>query len=183
MEERRRRIVDTAIELAEEGGFEAVRLRDVAAHAGVALGTVYKRFRSKEDILVAALEREFQVVEGVVEGLSIDGESRAERAVNFFALATRHLCSRPNLARAIIKAMASGDPESAHKVAGFQTRLTAMLGQVIGGDDTAGCADVRTSFLLQQVWFSALVGWMGGLHDEETAVEQMRFAANSVLVG
>ena len=39
MEDRSRRIVETAIELAERGGFEAVRLRDVAAHAGVALGT------------------------------------------------------------------------------------------------------------------------------------------------
>ena len=37
MEERAKRIVETAIELAEAGGFEAVRLRDVAAHAGVAL--------------------------------------------------------------------------------------------------------------------------------------------------
>ena len=27
------------MELAEQGGFEAVRLRDVASHAGVALGT------------------------------------------------------------------------------------------------------------------------------------------------
>ena len=35
MEERTRRIVATAVELAEEGGFEAVRLRDVAADAGV----------------------------------------------------------------------------------------------------------------------------------------------------
>ena len=53
-EERARRIVDSAVELAEQGGFEAVRLRDVAAHAGVALGTLYRRFRSKEDLLVAA---------------------------------------------------------------------------------------------------------------------------------
>ena len=57
-EERTRRIVATAVELAEEGGFEAVRMRDVAAHAGVALGTFYKRFRSKEDLLIAALELE-----------------------------------------------------------------------------------------------------------------------------
>ena len=40
-----------AIELAERGGFEGVRLRDVAAHADVALGTLYRRFRSKEDLL------------------------------------------------------------------------------------------------------------------------------------
>ena len=43
LEERARRIIETTIELAEQGGFEAVRLRDVAAHAGVALGTLYRR--------------------------------------------------------------------------------------------------------------------------------------------
>ena len=53
--DRTQRIVQTAIALAEEGGFEAVRLRDVAAQANVALGTVYKRFSSKEDILVAGI--------------------------------------------------------------------------------------------------------------------------------
>ena len=57
MEERSRRIVAIAMELAEQGGFEAVRLRDVAANAGVALGTVYRRFRGKGDLLLAALEQ------------------------------------------------------------------------------------------------------------------------------
>ena len=135
MEERARRIIDTAIDLAEKGGFEAVRLRDVASHAGVALGTVYKRFRSKEDILVAALEREFVAVQDVVSEVPIEGVNRSERAGNFFALATRHLCSRPKLARAVIKAMASGNAEATQKVASFQVRLTGMLGEVICGGD------------------------------------------------
>ena len=55
MDDRARRIIDTAIELAERDGYAAVRLREVAARAEVALGTVYKRFASKEEILVAAM--------------------------------------------------------------------------------------------------------------------------------
>ena len=54
VEERALRIIETTIDLAEQGGFEAVRLRDVASHAGVAMGTLYRRFHSKEDLLVAA---------------------------------------------------------------------------------------------------------------------------------
>lgn len=46
-EERTQKIVETA--LAEQGGFEAVRLRDAAAHAGVAMGTLYRRFRSNPE--------------------------------------------------------------------------------------------------------------------------------------
>src|SRR5215470_2301770 len=53
---RMRRIVDAAVELAESGGFEGVRLRDVAERSNVALGTLYKYFRSKEDILLFAFD-------------------------------------------------------------------------------------------------------------------------------
>ena len=56
LDEKAQRIIAAAFELAQTGGFEAVRLRDVAARSDVALGTLYKRFRSKEDILVGALE-------------------------------------------------------------------------------------------------------------------------------
>ena len=58
MEERSLRIIQEAVGLAEKGGFDAVRLRDLAARSGVALGTVYSRFASKEAILVAALDLE-----------------------------------------------------------------------------------------------------------------------------
>ena len=49
MDERAQRIVSTAMALAAKDGFAAMKLRDVAAHAQVALGTVYRRFRSKEE--------------------------------------------------------------------------------------------------------------------------------------
>ena len=77
MDERSQRIVKTAIDLAEEGGFEAVRLRDVAAHAKVALGTVYKRFRSKEDMLVAALALEVSQLEHLINVTPPTGETHA----------------------------------------------------------------------------------------------------------
>ena len=79
MEERARRIVETAVELAEKGGFEAVRLRDVASHAGVALGTLYRRFRSKEDLLLAALELQIGKHEQLVERRPPQGASALER--------------------------------------------------------------------------------------------------------
>src|SRR6478735_7574049 len=67
------RIFDVAIQLAEEGGYDNVRQRDVAARAGVALGTLYKRFRSKEDILSAALDRETEKLERKLEKGPVKG--------------------------------------------------------------------------------------------------------------
>src|SRR5438874_6837864 len=84
MEEKRSRILETAIELAEKGGFENVRLRDVAANASVALGTLYKRFPSKESILIAALELEIEKLEQRMSKKPAEGDGPLERVLAFF---------------------------------------------------------------------------------------------------
>jgi AcrR family transcriptional regulator len=50
-------IVDVVLELLESGGYEAVQLRDVAKRAHVSLATVYKLFTSRDELIVASLER------------------------------------------------------------------------------------------------------------------------------
>jgi AcrR family transcriptional regulator len=55
-QERRDRIVRAAISLLEHGGeYDEIQMRDVALEAGVALGTVYRYFTSKEHLYAAAL--------------------------------------------------------------------------------------------------------------------------------
>src|SRR3954470_11580975 len=51
---RRQRVISSALELATEGGYDAVQMRDVAARANVALGTIYRYFGGKDHILAAA---------------------------------------------------------------------------------------------------------------------------------
>jgi TetR/AcrR family transcriptional regulator, cholesterol catabolism regulator len=50
------RIIDTVIELLESEGYEGVQLRDVARQARIGLGTIYKLFSSREDLIVSAIE-------------------------------------------------------------------------------------------------------------------------------
>ena len=52
---RRRRLLEAAIGLASEGGYDAVQMRDVATRAQVALGTIYRYFSSKDHLLAASL--------------------------------------------------------------------------------------------------------------------------------
>ena len=52
-EETRNRILDTALELFRERGFNVTTMRDVAAEAGVATGAAYYYFRSKEELVMA----------------------------------------------------------------------------------------------------------------------------------
>jgi AcrR family transcriptional regulator len=52
---RRQRVIDAAMALGLDGGYEAVQMRDVAARADVAMGTVYRYFTSKDHLLAATL--------------------------------------------------------------------------------------------------------------------------------
>lgn len=52
-EETRARILDAALRLFRERGFDATTMRDVAAEADVATGAAYYYYRSKEDLVMA----------------------------------------------------------------------------------------------------------------------------------
>jgi AcrR family transcriptional regulator len=189
MEKKKSRILETAIQLAEQGGYDNVRLRDVAAHAEVALGTLYKRFRSKESILVAALELEAEKLEQKMTQKPAQGATRLDRVVFFFEQATKTLVRKPNLGRAILRALTSGDAELTGQVAAFHQRITnmiiaAMRGQPAGPlvPDAANSEQI-VAFILQQVWFAALVGWMGGLITKPLVIEQLRITLVLLLHG
>jgi AcrR family transcriptional regulator len=184
MKARRDKILDVAVALAEEGGFDNVRQRDVAARAGVALGTLYKSFRSKEDILTAALDREAEMLERRMEAKPATGATRSERVGNFFSIVTRGLCRKPKYARAVLRAMASGEPEVAGKVAAYQERIGGLIIAAMRGVGRLGYTDAKASppakkeaamaFALQQYWFASLVGWSAGMNSINDVVEQLR---------
>jgi AcrR family transcriptional regulator len=181
--------VATAVELAEKGGFEAVRLRDVASHAGVALGTLYRRFRSKEDLLLAALEIEVEELERRIRQKPPRGATAEARVMSFFSTVTRALCRRPNLARALLRSVASGEPELTARVASFHTRLSDLITQALRGPEAAHSGippsdDERAlAFSMQMVWFASLVGWAGGLHGQAGIIGQTQTATALMLRG
>ena len=181
-------IMDAAMQLAEEGGFEAVRLRDVAGRAGVALGTLYARFRSKEDILIAVLDQGAAQLEEQVSAAPLGGPTPNERLKVYFEIVTRQMLSRPHFTRALLRAVSAGTPESAARVARYQGRLNNLIvGAMVGGADRGSAGDAarndEIAFLLQQVWFAALVGWMSGIRSGEDVVRQMNTAVDIVLRG
>lgn len=188
VDDRSKRIVETAIELAARDGFAAVRLRDVAAQAKVALGTVYKRFASKEEILVVAMQREGERMLAQMT-VAPPGEVPLERAVWFFDLATRGFCRRPKLAKAMLRAIASGEGMST-RVASLHALVTIMLVAALDGHPPTqhrrwgGDADSETrevARILLDVWFASLVGWAGGATDIPGVVKNVERAASRLL--
>jgi AcrR family transcriptional regulator len=181
---RLRRIVDAAITLAETGGFEGVKLRDVAEASGVALGTLYKYFRSKEDVLLFAVNEDSEQLLRVMAQRPPRGARASDRLVELFARATRGLTRRPSFARAVLRAIAASDASSAAQQAAFHLRMTRMVVAALRDEapdvaaplsETVGTErERRIALVLQHVWFAALIGWASGLHPIGAVTQRMR---------
>lgn len=50
------RLLDTVVELMESTGYESVQLREVARLARSSLATIYKRYATRDDLVLAALQ-------------------------------------------------------------------------------------------------------------------------------
>jgi AcrR family transcriptional regulator len=61
-QENRERLLAAASELFAEHGL-GVTLNDIAHHAGVGVGTAYRRFKNKEEVIDALFEQRLQVIE------------------------------------------------------------------------------------------------------------------------
>ena len=190
---RMRRIVDAAVRLADAGGFEAVRLRDVAEAADVALGTLYKYFPSKEDLLLFVVHEGTEALERNVAREPLRGASASERLADLFERATRGVNARPALSRAALRAIAMGSPGSELKIASYHLRTTRMCVAALRDEppdferplaEPVGTEwERQVALVLEQVWFSALVAWASGLHPVSTVTERMRTASRLLLDG
>jgi AcrR family transcriptional regulator len=184
------RVVEAALELATGGGFEAVRQREVAERAGVALGTLYKRFKSKDELLMGVLAVETQKLASQLEREMPADESPLERAMHYFVLATSYFVRKPQLGRAVIRAVTSGDKVSERVMAYHAQQLTHVVavlrppaGHEPSKDDLTESEQITVAALLLQIWFAALVGWSGNLLDSATVIEQVRSAGAIILRG
>ncbi|EEX08634.1 transcriptional regulator, TetR family domain protein [Ruegeria lacuscaerulensis ITI-1157] len=68
-EEMRERILDAAMACFLERGYHAATMQDVAGQAGLAKGTLYLYFQSKEEMLLALLQRYFDDIRARISAI------------------------------------------------------------------------------------------------------------------
>ena len=176
---RRSRVIEAAMALASEGGYDAVQMRDVASRASVALGTIYRYFTSKDQLLAAAMVEWLGQLEQQVAQRPPRGDTAAERVVDVVRRANRTLGRNPRLTAALVTAVAAPDPDvvALHREssAAMQRILSASMGDL----DEATKADVVR--VLNHVWFSALLAWVHGWTDVDHVIEELEVAGRLVL--
>ena len=170
-------IVDAALSLATEGGFDNVRQRDVAARAGVTLRTLYRKFPSKDDLLAAGLSRSVDELTRRLDERPMRQRKPATRVAHVLAEMTHVFCDRPDLGRALLRALVSGATSSSQAALSYRGHVFRVVLRALRGTEAEGEAsqqDVERAMLLLMVWFSGLVSWLSGIFDPDairTAVD------------
>ena len=179
---RRERVLKAALTLAAGGGYDAVQMRDVAAEARVALGTLYRYFSSKDQLLVAALGEWARDTQQKLLTKPPRGETPADRAADVLRRAARALEREPRLTAALVTALSNLSADDP-KALGYARDVYGTLSDLI--TETIGEADVpdRDAVIqvLGQVWFSTLVWWVRGWEAEGMMGDALETAVRALI--
>ena len=176
---RKDRILTAATGLAAEGGYEAVQMRDVAARAEVALGTLYRHYASKDQLLLAALAQQASTLRERLDARPPRGERASERVSDVLRRASRALERQPRVIQAMLIAMSSPDGTSAAMKQDINATLRAIIGDAVDGEERPDLDDVMQ--VLGSVWFAELTFWSTGITREYSMGDSLARAATLLL--
>ncbi|CAL9387890.1 HTH-type transcriptional repressor KstR [Nocardiopsis dassonvillei] len=185
--QRRRRIVQTAAALAVRGGVEAMQMRSVAERAGVALGTLYRYFPSKMDLVVAVVTEELDLLEGGIVRRPPTADTPAERAVDVLLRATRGLMREPELADALVRSLIMAEVKIELDVRISDLVWRVATGNLEGAEEEGGAEVDRDSTgyvlvgSLTSVWIFELVEVLKGRRDVDEVERRLQTAAERLL--
>lgn len=154
----RERLLAAAQELIEEGGYAAASVVAIAERAGVASGTLYRHFESKEELFVelfrAVGSHEERAMRAAAEAMPA-GSSEADRLAEVLATFAERALRNPWLAWALIAEPV--DPLVDAERLAYRARYAQWIGEGVAAGIASGelpAQDVRLTA-------AALVGGCG----------------------
>ncbi|PWV97668.1 TetR family transcriptional regulator [Hoeflea marina] len=154
-------VLEAARQVFAETGVDAP-VRDIAARAGVGVGTLYRRFPNRSDLVAAVFRREVDACAAEAARLSAE-HPPAEALVRWLRRYTRFIATKRGLAAALH----SGDPAfealPAYFRANFEPVLTGLMQAAAAEGEIRG--DVAPYDLLRAIGnLSSATGADGAAH-------------------
>jgi AcrR family transcriptional regulator len=176
-EGKRARILDAALTLFAEGGYEATSTSSIAKLAGVSEGTVFHHFGSKQGLLAAVATRYGQlVVQNMFESVAtqgpIDVRAMMERLFDF---AERH-----GRIHQVI-AMANGPADWGAGVRAFNRVVIAALSEAFRGWNEQGTIRCGRPDIAARLIFSMVDGALYACIEEERGARRAEYIDEVVL--
>jgi TetR/AcrR family transcriptional regulator, cholesterol catabolism regulator len=157
---RRQRVIDAALALTRQREFNRIQVKDVAEEAGVALGTVYHYFSSKEHLFAEALVSWAATFQASVARHPLTGTTPSERLTETMHRTVRAFQRQPHLAKLVATLEVSSDP--------FATEILQRLDRATSDVYLAAVEGIDPDSVPQVVWVvetvlsSLLRSWSAG---------------------
>lgn len=165
--------------LGLEGGYEAVQMRDVAARADVAMGTVYRYFTSKDHLLAACLVHWIEMLDDRLGQQPARGTLAAERVLDVLDRALRAMARQPKLVAAVFMSLSSPDPGAVSCQQQITELMEGIITRAIGEPRPPDPAE--RARIIGHVWYSALVGWINGWSTMGRVFDELSVAVGLLL--
>ena len=165
--------------LAAKGGYEAVQMRAVSQEADVALGTIYRYFSSKDQLLIAALDQLAADMEETLVAAPPVGDTVHERVTDVFRRCCGLLEAEPKLTHAMVTALSSSDPEVALIADGVRVRMRSLIAAAVAGAPIPEMEDIV--HVLSLVWFASMLQWVSGRTSEGVMAAELELATRLLL--
>jgi TetR/AcrR family transcriptional regulator, cholesterol catabolism regulator len=173
-------MLDAAIELTSQGGYDALQVRAISERAGVSSRTIYEYFQSLDALLIVAVAEQSEDLYGRFTESYPKGRTAAIRVNKVISELTETMTANKALTVGLIRALVSGKPDVAQYVNGFRSVLQAILGNAIA-EGRSRKRDREIAEILESIWFTALVGWATGADSDVYIGEIMRRSTRLLL--
>jgi TetR/AcrR family transcriptional regulator len=199
--EKQERLLRIAKHAFAEGGFAATSVNAIAAAAGISIGTLYKYFRSKEDLFLAIIGQGHDLLQRVLEGIVAGADPLPAKIERLLDAAVNYSEQDPDFVKIYIDCTTQGLAQLAARLSGDIESIAAEAyrhllkdaqnrGEIDPGLDTSVAAFCLDNLLLMlQYSFGCgyyrerLALFVGGpaLADPQTVIKgTMRFIANAL---
>lgn len=187
---RRRKLLDAVVQLVAEVGPERVQMRDVAERSGVALGTAYRYFSSKDHLLAAAMsDWQERLAERVlaesagraprpVDPDSSDG-SPLERVLRYVRRELTGFQRQRPFAELMVGIIVSTDPFASEAIEEMTQRSTQVMDALMAGVDPEVARVSRMA--IEAALMSELTSWVTGRSTIAEAFERTEAVTRLVL--
>lgn len=175
--ERRDRIVQAAMRLMVEVDYGKLQVRDVAEEAGVALGTLYRYFTSKEHLLACALLEWSSGFGGRLDRAS--GAPTVDRVKEVYRRAVRAFEREPRVFDVLLQLQASRDADTMAVFAEFSRQQTEAFGAALADIPSPDRDDIVA--VMSAVLTEGLRGRQTGLHSVRDVYARLDRTAELIL--
>jgi AcrR family transcriptional regulator len=165
LEDKRRQLLDAAVRVFARKGFHASRVGDIAEEAGVAHGLLYHYFKSKDQVLEAVFQENWNLLVARVESVEETDEPAADQLRHIAAIVLRTWLHLPDVVRVVIQEFGRS-PELAERIGELTLPIDALERVITRGIERGEFRkDIEPTFAATVVYGSIdelLTGWVLG---------------------